>query len=117
MGATLVLKSAGLAERQIYALWAQHLVMAVFERKHTMMAQARRAAPDHDIAVMQRHSSMSVGPRLATEQENRRQAERYGNDGCAEIAFVLVLVQREACTRFVSIEQTRIGNKSRELGR
>src|SRR5579863_9768554 len=90
--------------------------MAVFERKHTVMAQARRAAPDHNIAMMQQHSPMRVGPRVATEQENRRQSERYRNDGCAEIAFVLILMQREARAGFVAIEQTRVGNKYREFG-
>ena len=88
--------------------------MAVFERKHTVMAQARRAAPDHDIAMMQRHSSMPVGPRVAAEQENRRQTERYRNDGCAEITFVLILMQRKARTGFVAIDETRIGIEMRE---
>ena len=48
---------------------------AVFERKHAVMIQARGAAPNHDVAMLQRNSPLFVLSRVAAEQECRRQTE------------------------------------------
>src|SRR5450631_2264977 len=90
--------------------------MAVFQRKHAVMMQAGSAAPDHDIAVLQRYSTVSVRPGVAAEQENRRQAERHRHDGRAEITLVLVLMQSEPGAGLVPVHEACIGLEARVAG-
>src|ERR1700761_1675980 len=94
-----------LAESQIDALAAEQRVLAIGERRHTMEEQPRRAAPDHDIAVLQPVANGLVRSLQATEHEDRRQAQRHRDDRRGEILLIAVLMQRHARTGLVAVDQ------------
>src|SRR5438445_611809 len=87
--------SSRLAKSQVDALLAEQIMMCRLERLHAVIAQAIGAAPDHDVAVLERYAAGPVGPFQPAEQKNRRNAERDRDDRRTEVALVLVLMQRQ----------------------
>src|SRR5262245_32838181 len=90
--------------------------MAVFEWQHTMVAQPGRSAPHHNITVSDLHAHDFVGSVQATEHEYRWNAARNGDDRLVEILFVLVLMERQLGSSFISIDQTSIGDEPLKSG-
>ena len=76
-----------------------------------MKPQAVRAAPHEHIAMLQRYAAIRVAASVSTPEKQRRQSERQRDDRHAEISLVAVLVQGQARTRRIAIEQAgvRIG--------
>ncbi|MOA39125.1 hypothetical protein D3C78_1608790 [compost metagenome] len=58
-----------------------------------MITQAIHATPDHDVTMEQGNALTFVAACKAAEQEHRRQAQGYRNDGGGVGMFVLVLMQ------------------------
>ncbi len=61
--------SRRLAEGQVDALRPQQGVMSILQRRHAVIAQARGAAPDYDVAVGEGDAQAFVFPPQAAEQE------------------------------------------------
>lgn len=61
-------------ECEIQTLGTQHIVVTVFQWQYAVVPQARGAAPDHDITMLQSYSASWFCSRVAAKQENRRQA-------------------------------------------
>src|SRR5262245_60319769 len=53
---------------------------------------------------------------LTAELECCRQTQRYGDDRIGEIALVLVLMERQARTRLIAIDEACVGTKLRIAG-
>ncbi|MNV98428.1 hypothetical protein D3C71_1936820 [compost metagenome] len=66
---------------------------ARLQRQHAVVAQPRRAAPHHHVAVRQRNALGPIATLHAAELEYRRQPEGNGDDRRAEIMLVFVLMQ------------------------
>src|SRR5882672_8734906 len=81
-----------LAKSQVDALAAHQRVYAIGKRRNAVKEQPRRAAPDHDVAMLQPVTPCLVGALQAAEQEDRGQSERYRDDRRGKILLVLVLV-------------------------
>jgi len=50
-------------------------MLSICQRHDTVISQACRATPHHDIPVPQRHSQRALGAALTAEQENSRYPE------------------------------------------
>src|SRR5437667_12376469 len=108
--------SSRLAKSQVDALLAEQIMMCRLERLHAVIAQAIGAAPDHDVAVLERYAAGPVGPFQPAEQKNRRNAERDRDDRRTEVALVLVLMQRQPGAGQVLVDEARVGHKAVEAG-
>src|SRR5215472_15749456 len=89
-------------------------MLSLLECQHTVMEEPRRAAPDDDIAMEERHAQQLVGSPIPAELKDRRQAERYRDHGVAEIPLVPVLMQGEPGPGLIAVDQTGIGNEFRK---
>src|SRR5437763_13536766 len=74
----------------------------------------RRSAPYYDVAVRELEASGLIGSFETTEQEDRWDSERDGNDWLGEIFLVLVLMRRKARTDLVAINETCIRHEFRK---
>lgn len=108
--------SAGLAEGEVDAARAGGGVLAVLERRDAMKAQPRRAAPDEDVAVLERDAPGLVAAGVAAPQEGGRQAEGDGHDGLGEVPLVLVLVQGHLGAGGVAVDEAGVRGKARKAG-
>src|SRR5438046_3544549 len=108
--------SSRLAKSQVDALLAEQIMMCRLERLHAVIAQAIGAAPDHDVAVLERYAAGLVGPFQPAEQKNRRNAERDRDDRRTEVALVLVLMQRQPGAGQVLVAEAGVPNKGVEAG-
>jgi len=61
-----------------------------------------------------RHAQGSVAALRSAEEKHRGQAQRYRDDGLAEVTLVAVLVQGQPGSRLVAIHQARIGFETTE---
>src|SRR5438552_2489170 len=61
--------SSRLAKSQVDALLAEQIMMCRLERLHAVIAQAIGAAPDHDVAVLERYAAGPVGPFQPAEKK------------------------------------------------
>src|ERR1700730_7398820 len=91
--------SQRLAECQIDAAPPGERVVAVGERVDAVERQPGGAAPDHDIAALERDAPWPVTAFCAAEQEHRRQAERDRYDRLGKVLLVAILVQCQSCAR------------------
>ena len=73
-----------------------------------MKAHSIHPAPHHDIAVIQLGSGWAVGAFESAEQEGGGHAQGDGDDGGAEVAFILVLVQAHAGAGVVAVDQAAV---------
>src|SRR5438132_9925459 len=78
-------------------------------RHHAMIGQARRASPNHHIAVLQGDLHYGVRPLRSAEQEPRWQAQRYRDDRSRKVALVYILMQSHLPPDGIAIDQTAIG--------
>src|SRR5690606_40337906 len=83
-------------ECQVHACRAQARMMVLGHRQYAVIAQTRRAAPDHHIAVLQWHAPRRVAALPATPEEHGVYAQRHRYDGRTHVLLVLVLVQAHA---------------------
>ena len=56
-----------------------------------MVAQARRPAPDHHVAVAEGHPQHGVGPPQAAEEKDGRQAQGDRDNRCPKIVLIAIL--------------------------
>jgi hypothetical protein len=49
--------------------------MAVFEREYTVVVQACRTSPNHDVAMLQGYTPLPILAGVAAEEEYGRQAQ------------------------------------------
>ena len=91
-------------------------MLALLQGQNAVIEQPRRPAPDHDIAMEERHPQCLVAPAGTAELEDRRQAEGHRDDGMVVISLVLVLMQRESRPGLVAIDQAGIGAEALEAG-
>src|SRR5581483_5984809 len=82
-----------------------------------MVIRARGAAPDDDVAAREPNAPRAHVALGASEKEYGRQPERHGYDGRAEVALVLVLMQRQSRAALVAIDETTVGSKAFESRR
>src|SRR5215470_9875077 len=87
------------------------MMFCIFERSDSMKAEPRRSAPNYDVAMAQFDAFRFVGAVLATEQKDRRNAERYRYDRLGEILLVFVLMKREPRAGLIAIDEASIGKK------
>src|SRR5579862_3185499 len=85
--------SERLAEGQIDSALTGRRRIAIADRLDAMVVPARWTAPDHDITACQPNAPRSHVALGSSEQEDGGQAQRDRDDGRAEVALVLVLVQ------------------------
>ncbi len=88
-------------------------IVAVGKRSDAVINEAIGTAPNDNIAALQQNTAGSVAAAIAAEQENCRQSERNRNDRRAQVALVLVTVQRQPGPGFVQIYQTRVRLEAR----
>ena len=81
------------------------------ERHDAVIAHPVLGAPDGNVAVVQLNLHGPFCSLETTEQKRGGHSERHGDDGCLEVAFILVLVQRQSCSRHVAVNQARIRRK------
>src|SRR5690606_4599857 len=98
------LRSGYPAKCQVQSLSLQPRVREVLQRHHAGVAHAISAAPDRDVAVIQRHPGCRVGAFETAEQKHCRHAQRHRDDGCLRVAFILILVQSHAGSGAVAID-------------
>ena len=84
------------------------------QRRDTVIAKAARSAEHDDVAMLENDALHLILALLPAEQKGRRHAERHGDDRLAEVALVLILMQREARARLVTIDEARIGREAGE---
>src|ERR1700687_1851747 len=89
-------------------------MLTVRERRDAVKPEPRRPAPHRDVTMLQPKPKRFVAALQSAEQEDRGQAQRYRDDGCAEIGLVLVLMQGHPRTGLVAIDQACIRKKSVE---
>src|SRR5664279_6431124 len=106
--------SARLAERQIDTLPAGQCVLTVRQRGYAVKGQPGRAAPYHDVAMLEPVPARSVAALRSAEQEDGGQPQRNRHDGAAEIGLVPVLMQRHFCAGLVAIDQTGVRGEPAE---
>src|SRR3546814_17213345 len=80
-----------LAKGQVDPALAGQRVRACPEGRDAVMGEAAAATPYGDVAALQPKSPRSIAAGGATEQEDRRQAERDRDDGRGEVAPVAAL--------------------------
>ena len=103
-------------KRQIPALAAQQVVLAVFERIDAVVMHPRRAAPDQHIAVLQWQALHRIAAVQAAPQKSGRQAERHRDDGRCQVCLVLIAVQGQLGTGLVAVDQAGVGHKAGVAG-
>src|SRR5438132_13657144 len=84
------------SKSQVDTLAAHDSMSAIGERGYAVEEQPRRAAPDHDVAVLQPVTVRLVGALWPAEQEYRRQAPRHRHDPRGQILPVPVLMPPQA---------------------
>ena len=98
-------RSPRFSESQVDALTAHDSVFAVGERRYAVKEQPRRAAPDHDVAMLQPVTVRLVGALRAAEQEDRGQPQRHRHDRRGKIQLVLVLMQRQLRAGHIAVDE------------
>src|SRR5215467_14117341 len=83
--------------------------MSVLQFLHPVVAKTRRTPPDGNIAVLESELVHRIVASQPAKLERRRQTQRHGDDWMGEIALVFVLVERQARTRLVAVDQACIG--------
>src|SRR5690606_22728418 len=73
-------------------------------------------APDRYVAMLKNNLYRLVGAMMSAKQEYGAHAQRYGYDGGVVVAFILVLVQRQARAGQVAIDQAGVGLEIVEAG-
>ena len=82
---------------------------AGLDRRHAVVAKARRGAPDDDVAVAKRHAHRPIRALQAAEEKRCRKSERDGHDRRVEVALVAILMQREAGAGNVAVDEACVG--------
>src|SRR2546426_10551380 len=82
------------SKSQVDALAAHDSMFAIGKRGYAVEEQPRRAAPDHDVAVLQPVTVRLVGALWAAAQKNSRQGHRHRHERRGKILLVPVLMQR-----------------------
>ena len=87
-------------------------MQAGLQHADTMIGEARRATPDHHIAILQAVPFDRVAAIDAAELEDSWQAQRYRDDGRGEILFVAILMQRQFTAGLIAIDEAGIGREA-----
>src|SRR5215510_2643620 len=85
---TLSAESGRSPERQVDAVATHQEMVSRLKRQDAVIAQSGGTAPHDHVTMSQRHAARLVGSTQSSEQEDRRQAERDGDDRSREIALV-----------------------------
>lgn len=78
-----------------------------------MIKQARLAAPDHHIAMLQQQPLQRVAALQAAKLKDGRQAQRDRDNRRPQILFIFILMQRQFCARTIAVNQTGVRGKLR----
>ena len=92
----LILATARLSEGEIVTTVARFRMMPRFQRLNAMIKQARLAAPDHHIAMLQQQP-LRVAALQAAKLKDSRQAQRDRDNRRPQILFIFILMQRQFC--------------------
>src|SRR5690348_1812189 len=84
------------------------------DRGNAVIAKARRAAPDDDVAMPKRKTPWPFRTPQPAEEEHCGKTERDRHDRRTEIALVAILMQRESRARIVAIDEARVGDEAFE---
>src|SRR5439155_2968972 len=106
--------SGRLPERQVDTVPAHQGMMSLLERHDAVIPKSGGTSPDHHVAVSQRDATWRIGSMESAEQEDGRQSERDRHDRRLEVPLVLVLVERQAGSRLVSVDEARVGSEAVE---
>src|SRR2546422_8238724 len=107
-------ESGRLPERQVDTVPAHQGMMSLLERHDAVIPKSGGTSPDHHVAVSQRDATWRIRSMEPAEQEDGRQSERDRHDRRLEIPLVLVLVERQAGSRLVSVDEARVGSEAVE---
>src|SRR5213593_3089384 len=107
-------ESGRLPERQVDTVPARQGMMSWLERHDAVIPKSGGTSPDHHVAVSQRDATWRIRSTEPAEQEDGRQSERDRHDRRGEILLVLVLVERQAGSRLVSVDEARVGSEAVE---
>src|SRR5262245_33719637 len=91
-------------------------MLAIVERTDTMINEASRTAPYHDVTAFEADTAHRTGGPLAAPQEYGRQAKRNRDDWSPGILLVPVPMKAEFGARDIAIDQASVGIIVRELG-
>lgn len=108
----LILATARLSEGEIVTTIARFRMMPRFQRLNAMIKQARLAAPDHHIAMLQQQPLQRVAALQAAKLKDGRQAQRDRDNRRPQILFIFILMQRQFCARTIAVNQTGVGENS-----
>lgn len=109
----LILATARLSEGEIVTTIARFRMMPRFQRLNAMIKQARLAAPDHHIAMLQQQPLQRVAALQAAKLKDGRQAQRDRDNRRPQILFIFILMQRQFCAVTIAVNQTGVGRKLR----
>lgn len=73
---------------------------------------SRDGPPQTTTSPWARRTRVGRSARRRPEQEDRGQPQRHRHDGRAQVLLVAVLVQRQARTRQIAVDQAGIGNEA-----
>ncbi|STV77545.1 Uncharacterised protein [Klebsiella pneumoniae subsp. rhinoscleromatis] len=95
----LILATARLSESEIVTTVARFRMMPRFQRLNAMIKQARLAAPDHHIAMLQQQP-LQAGRCVASRQTERWPASpARPRQSAPQILFIFILMQRQFCAQ------------------
>ncbi len=86
------------------------------QRHDAVKAKTRWASPYDDIAVLDGEALCFAGPLEPAKEKDGGNAQRNGDDGMAEVALILVLMQREFGTGMIAVDEAGVGSKPGESG-
>src|SRR5262249_56981746 len=92
-------------------------MLALGQRHDAVEGQACRATPDDDVAMLERDPLRTIRSLLTAEQEYGRQTQRHRDDGRTVVAFVAVLVEGQARTGNVAIDEAGVRSETLEARR
>src|SRR5207237_7355601 len=74
----------------------------------TILCKSSIDAPNHHSCTAKINAPHAIATMIAAEEKHRSQAERDGHDRLTEITLILVLMQREARTRGIAVDEAAI---------
>src|SRR5690242_9809582 len=80
-----------------------------FDWSDSVIDEARRTAPHHDVSLFQAHPPDGIRALFSAPQEHGWHAQRYGHYRRPGVVLVAILMEAELCARFVAIDQAGIG--------
>ena len=98
--------SKHLSKSEVDAGGAGQRMLSILERSDTVIDEARRPAPHHDVAMFDLKAPHWIGPPFAAPQEQGRQTQGNRNNRRPCVVLIAILVQTELGARDVTITAT-----------